>query len=463
MKISSQKIPGLEETHENKMSFSFVTVPNVIIISIVFLAVATLDQLAYLVYLCLFVLLFFSVKFALQTMSLVVLLNFLNPALVQLPDYSGIISRLLILIAVLRIILPNMVSQFRLVIPLLVYCLVVFALSIFVSRAAEISLMKLFFFGTTVSGVLVGFASIDKAETESLMQWFLSIAFVVVILSLPTYFSGAVGFKRNGFGFQGILNHPQAYGAFLAPYGAWILAGIVSATVKYRSLSVAVMFSFYLLLNILISKVRTSALALVLGIMTPIALSFGGLIKGQQFRSSRIFVIGSALGLAGLCAVVIQPGAWDFVTSFMTKGKGNEATIEEAFYSSRGKAAESHWYNFLARPFTGHGFGIYPSGEFPSGVKRFYGIPISASVEKGFLPSAILEETGLIGAIAFLWFLVSLIKRVLISSDIRWVCMFFACVFINVGEAVFFSVGGIGLYFWLLMGLCVASAKHSVR
>ena len=44
-----------------------------------------------------------------------------------------------------------------------------------------------------------------------------------------------------------------------------------------------------------------------------------------------------------------------------------------------------------------------------------------------------------------------------------WVAMFFGCLFVNVGEAVFFSIGGLGLHFWLLIGLAVAVAGTSLH
>ena len=143
--------------------------------------------------------------------------------------------------------------------------------------------------------------------------------------------------------------------------------------------------------------------------------------------------------------------------------KGEEKPIGEAFYASRGKRIEEQWRNFTEQPITGHGFGIYSSGDVPSGVKTFLGIPISAPTEKGFIPTAVLEETGIIGSIFFLYFLFSLIRLALKGTDIRWIAMFFGCLFVNVGEAVFFSVGGIGLHIWLLMGLAIGAAEVSPR
>ena len=87
------------------------------------------------------------------------------------------------------------------------------------------------------------------------------------------------------------------------------------------------------------------------------------------------------------------------------------------------------------------------------------GIPVSAPVEKGFLPTAILEEIGMLGTVLFLIFIAFLTNAVVEGSDIRWAGMYFGCLFVNVGEAVFFSVGGIGLLYWLLIGLSASAYK----
>lgn len=86
----------------------------------------------------------------------------------------------------------------------------------------------------------------------------------------------------------------------------------------------------------------------------------------------------------------------------------------------------------------------------------FMGIPISAPVEKGFIPTSILEETGIFGALAFYAFIISLAAEAMRRKDPGWAGLFFGCLYINVGEAVIFSVGGIGLFYWLLIGIAIA-------
>ena len=84
---------------------------------------------------------------------------------------------------------------------------------------------------------------------------------------------------------------------------------------------------------------------------------------------------------------------------FATKGDGEFGGLTEAFAESRESLIDRSMDNFRQYPIAGIGFGV-PSDTSQElfEVKRVGGIPISASVEKGSLPSATLEETGIIGA-----------------------------------------------------------------
>jgi hypothetical protein len=128
----------------------------------------------------------------------------------------------------------------------------------------------------------------------------------------------------------------------------------------------------------------------------------------------------------------------------------------------------AQWHNFLNQPLLGNGFGVYPDGKFPSGVVEFAGIPISAPIEKGFLPTAILEEGGILGGGALTMLILLLSRRAWRNTDLRWRAMFVACLGMNIGECVFLSPGGIGLFDWLLLGLALngfrtAGAAATIR
>ena len=132
-------------------------------------------------------------------------------------------------------------------------------------------------------------------------------------------------------------------------------------------------------------------------------------------------------------------------------------TVEEAFHRSRGAGIAYQWKRFLQKPLTGNGFGIDVAHGHEKNPRTFLGIPLSSPTEKGFMPVAFLEEVGIIGLISFIPLLLFLVMNAASQRDIGLISMFFACLFVNIGEAVFFSPGYIGGYFWLLIGLSTAA------
>jgi hypothetical protein len=234
----------------------------------------------------------------------------------------------------------------------------------------------------------------------------------------------------------------------LAPVASWLFAGIFFS--KDSKLVKPLLLALMLIVLMFRSEARTGIVAVVLSVATTFLVVF---VKSNRFKSFRM---GRFLTLAILAVALVSIG---LVSSTAFRGKltgfvlKHHAKNMEQAVSSRSGGIASQWNFFKEKPLIGHGFGVYPLGDFPSEVVKVMGIPISAPVEKGFLPTAILEETGLTGALALLYFIASMGFRVSRNGDPRWLAVFFACIFVNMGEMVFFSLGGIGLYFWLWLGL----------
>ena len=398
-------------------------------------------------------------KQAIQAVSLSVIIKFLNPALYIFTSETGILTWLVIFLAVVRL-LPNVkMRHIWFLLPLILFSLVVASLSMFVSPNPQISLFKLFSFSVVVAAILIGMSTASRNTIEAWKLWFFSLTVSVILVSIPTFFFPAVGYHTNGRGFQGILNQPQALGAWLAPVGAWLLTGLFQIKRQGR---VILLSAFVVLIGLIITtKARTSVAAISLSVATTFILASIGRKNGFSLSISRGVLAVIFLSFTLAILFLIKPDLSNGIKEFALKG--GEANIEKSFYSSRGEEIETQWANFLNKPLTGNGFGVYPSGYFPNGIVKYYGIPISATVEKGFLPTAILEEIGLIGTFVFIWFLISLSKRVTKNSDARWVGLYFACLFVNVGESVLFSVGGLGLYFWLLIGLAIGASGYGYK
>jgi hypothetical protein len=244
----------------------------------------------------------------------------------------------------------------------------------------------------------------------------------------------------------------------MAPFAAWAIAGTLLMRRRATRLELCIAVASIAL--IILSKARTAGFGAAFGVLVVIAGRALGRRRLGQAALGRAILI-SVLGCVALTAVAVTTGGVSkVVTSYLYKGSSGAAqNLNQAFYASRGGGAIGQWNSFLEKPIFGNGFGVYPDGHFPAGVETFAGIPISAPVEKGFLPTATLEEGGAVGAALLTLLIAFLCRRAWRNTDLRWRAMFVACLGINLGECVFMSPGGIGMFDWLLLCLAMFSYR----
>ena len=134
--------------------------------------------------------------------------------------------------------------------------------------------------------------------------------------------------------------------------------------------------------------------------------------------------------------------------------------ILEAADNSRGKLVDNMLSNIEANPFQGIGFGMSSDiNNLNVEYDPFFGIPISAVIEKGVLPIAVLEELGIIvGSFVFLWIFYSFYKAA--QVDAQKLSILLCIILLNLGEYMFFSVGGMGM---LMLILFTASTSYTKK
>jgi hypothetical protein len=392
-------------------------------------------------------------KQAIQALSLVVVIKFLNPAIYQFAGPFALLAWLALAVAGARMFYDSVrirSGRHPVIRWLIAFALVVSFQSVFFSYYAEVSILKMLSFTFAATAILLGF-KVTGAKSVDWTAWFVSLWIAVLVISVPTWFFRGIGFNVNDSGFQGILNHPQALGAFLAPMVAWLTARLVFSPSKgnywlYVVLPAA--WSFMLM-----TRARTALIAVIAGCLAIVIIAvfsrpeWRGWIRKAAFKPVSLFIV-----LAILVSALLRPGLIaERSADFIRKGESG-ATIENSFEGSRGGSIRSEWRNFINHPVSGIGFGVSLDPEFKPLLDPLTGFPLSAPIEKGFLPSAILEETGIVGTTCFLVFLVALTRHVLPNADVALAWVFVTSVCVNVGEMVFFSAGGLGLYIWLLIG-----------
>ncbi|MBN1140894.1 MAG: hypothetical protein JXB25_03725 [Deltaproteobacteria bacterium] len=416
------------------------------------------EQLAVIAYLLIFLLIFFGAKQAIQALSLHFIILFLNPAIWSQPSWLNVMRWIVLFLAGIRIIpLLTIKSFVRYVFPLLVFMTMVIFLSYFASPYFNISVLKVVNFAFYASVVLIAYNSLKIEELEQLKKWFICIGVVIIFISIPTLAVPKIGYFRNGTGFQGIFNQPQLFGTFLTPIIGFLFSDILLKENKTRILKSIIFFLGLLLIYFSRSRTALMAFLLCMGITVLISISLQsiGLKKIIDSLSSFKIIFRVGILLVFLVAISFHPSFSEKIDQFWLK-TSERGSVSAAFHESRGQGVVFCWNRFLKRPWTGNGFGIDVAHKNQRNIKTFMGIPISAAAEKGFLPVAFLEEVGILGLLFFLPFLASFIWSALSTKDVRLMAVFSACLFVNIGEAVFFSSGSLGGYLWLLMGLSTA-------
>jgi len=350
--------------------------------------------------------------------------------------------------------------------PLLLFTGVIVILAWTTSVIPSISIFKALSFAIGVGTIMAGFYRTPHLRLYW-MSWFLTLAVFILLTSMILYIFG-LGYGLRAEGFQGILNHPQTYGAILAPFAAFATGLFFFQGNRSRLIMLVAGLSW---IGVYLSLSRTSFLAILLALIVAVLVSLFAR-QGWQQSIQRALAQGSTIAIIGVF-LVVTVAQWSSIqeglTAFLLKDDAVQETEGNAIIASledsRGNLVERSMRNFHRAPLTGIGFGIptYAASNpeyFEVNVVQtgFMGIPIGASVEKGFMPSAVLEETGIIGACLVLLMLFMLALPILQRGTITLFWTLMTCVLINGGEMIFFSMGGNGLFLWLLMSLCYTYA-----
>lgn len=279
----------------------------------------------------------------------------------------------------------------------------------------------------------------------------LTLAVFVILGSGVVYLLG-YGFERNGVSFQGILTHPQTYGPVVAVLTAYVTALVVFERRRSWVLLLTMIAGWG---GIYLSQSRTAMLALVLA--GGLVVVVGWFKRTWAPRIRRVMSSGPELLVGilalGTLAVAYGPQVAESGVDFLLKDEAS-VSVTGALEESRGGLMERSMDNFRSAPLTGIGLGV-PSDLSQTRIEYGpYNIPIGAAVEKGFTPTAVLEEIGLVGAAVLVFLLATLMLPVFgRRGTIPLAWMLATTVLTTMGEAAIFAIGGNGLFIWLMFSL----------
>jgi hypothetical protein len=312
-----------------------------------------------------------------------------------------------------------------------------------------LSALKLTLFTTVVYTILEAFF-----RTRRLKLYYFKLInsfFIFSVAGSLIFLLIGFGFERNNTGFQGIFAHPQTFGPMMAVISAWFAGIWLSAKRPPFMMPFLVGTS---LVFLYISLSRTAMGALILG--GGIAYFLSIISKTKIPNHKRLYQLAGFVMIGLIFSAAVNPSKiQDLAIGFLQKRESSSTNVGELFEQSRGFLIESSIKNFDENPIVGIGLGV-PTDYEDADLSKYQsvgGIPISASVEKGFLPAAILEEMGILGMALTIIMLIILVKRVQKRFSYMGLWLLISALLINAGEAVLFSVGGLGLFVWLIVGM----------
>ncbi len=248
--------------------------------------------------------------------------------------------------------------------------------------------------------------------------------------------------------FCGVMNQSQALAPLLSCAWAWVLCDclFVERKIKWPHLAL-IICALPLLYK---TRSRGAILCLFVVVMLvcfylPRKLELG--VRARKWLRP-VLLGGAALGAVVIVVAEMQNGAISKWIRKTNDVEGDNRTLQEAVTASRQKLVDMCMADFKNSPVIGKGFQVawYTKQNLNgNGV-----IVLSSPIEKGILPIMILGETGVVGAVifaGFLWAFVAGCSRRRFFITIALMAVLLAT---NIGEATFFSPGGIGGIEWVL-------------
>ena len=296
-----------------------------------------------------------------------------------------------------------------------------------------------------LAGLLSFLTSMAREGSSGARSWLYSTWAFILVASAPLVFLEQ-GYQRNELDFQGVLDHPQSLGIVLAPMVAvTLIRHFVSRHAEFAN----TMLLIGSLTMLILTRARVGILAAGLGVLGGlVAVSIAHRRQSSPYSIRWDKVVGTLVLSVVLFATsaVVRGALSDYVL------RGLQDGVWTAVYDSRGFRAEDSLTNFADSPLFGIGFGLPSDSTIRlEPQESILGFPISAPIEKGVSFTAILEEIGIVG-------LVGIASVVLVVLRRSWwnpfaLTLVLSALLTTFGEATLTSLGGHGLYIWMMVAL----------
>lgn len=334
------------------------------------------------------------------------------------------------------------------------FCVVAALCSILSGYYVHIALLKLISFWVGISGFFACVYTLRRLKVDT-TEWFIAQNAAVCGLAVLSLALGVGANFKESMLERGLYNLAFYHSQTMGPLAALMITYTTCVVLftGHRNRWICLPIIVVLGYCVALSGSRTGFGTLVAGLLAILATSFvwsrRGLNRLRLNWSRPTIVALIAAAALGLMATDLVTGgriSGTFISFAAKKGKETESVTLEQAIATRQGVAEQSYANFKESPIYGIGFQVSTAEFFKQNATLFY-----APVEKGFLPTAILEEVGVLGTTAFVVFLVTMFADLVKQRNIPGFAMFVALLASNLGEASIFALAGHGAYGWMLV------------
>jgi hypothetical protein len=382
---------------------------------------------------------------AIQALALVWLCSMLNAAVVPEATMAAVGRYAVFAAAAISVFFESTKTKrgSRMTQATIFLSLALLAHSLFVSPIVDVSALKVISWSVVTATLFTAWSILETDERHSLESQLFGGLIAILVVSLPML-ALPQGYAINETGFQGVLTHPQAFGPVMALLGVWTGARVLAAS---RPNWLLLILLGTCLVLVVFSEARTGGLSMVIGLAGAIMMT--PLLTRQPLRLSLPGVasirVHFLLGIAVIGALLSGSALTDRLGEYLDKRGDQNTGLANIYQTSRGELIDTMIHNIDANPLLGIGFGIASYSQDMLVIREpLLGLPISAAIEKGVLPLAIVEELGFVGSsFVFAW----LVLLVVIASraGVTALALVFTTFLLNFGESTFFSPSGLGL------------------
>ena len=249
--------------------------------------------------------------------------------------------------------------------------------------------------------------------------------------------------------FCGVMNHSQALSPILALSFAWLLCDMLFVEKRLRLPHVALILLAMPMLYMTRSRVAFVTIVSAFAMIYFYAIRKIRVAPAVKRKLGLAMTVFIAVSVAVMAVLEVRN---DALSKWLRKtqdvdGDAAKHSLAESMTASRQSLIEYSMYEYRRNPLFGSGFQV---AIYNREALKNQSFVLSASIEKGVLPVMVLGETGIVGAVLFAIFLISFYATATRRRLYVTITMFTLLLATNMGEATFFSPGGIGAVLWIL-------------